>query len=111
MILTFFDKTEPPRPEIDVKWDSKTHLWNTIFVFLSRLTETALKLVKSANKSKKCFFFLFDMGIMKFDAESESVEKSEQKSPQHSYRQKTILHTVISQKLNFSVTFSLITFF
>jgi hypothetical protein len=51
------------------------------------------------------------MGIMKFDAESESVEKSEQKSPQNSYRPKTILHTVISQKLNFSVTFSLITFF
>jgi serine/threonine protein kinase len=25
-ILTFFGKTEPPRPEMDVKWDSKTYL-------------------------------------------------------------------------------------
>ncbi len=24
--LTFFDKMKPPKPEIDVKWDSKTHL-------------------------------------------------------------------------------------
>ncbi len=48
---------------------------------------------------------------MKFDAESESVEKSEQKSPPKSCRPKTILHTVISQKLIFSVTFFVDNFF
>jgi hypothetical protein len=24
--FVFFDKMEPPRPEIDLKWDSRTHL-------------------------------------------------------------------------------------
>jgi len=29
----FFYKMELPRPEIDVKWDSRTHLLNTFFGF------------------------------------------------------------------------------
>jgi hypothetical protein len=33
--MDLFDKMEPPRPEMDVKGNSKTYLKNTFFVILS----------------------------------------------------------------------------
>ncbi len=55
-ILTFFDKMDPPRPEIDVKWVLR-HNYRTHFSFFEPLHPIfALKLAKvliEANRSKK----------------------------------------------------------
>jgi hypothetical protein len=53
------------------------------------------------------------MGIKKskIDAEFASVEKNPKKNHTKSYRPKTFAHSNKSQKLHFSVPFSLITFF
>jgi hypothetical protein len=45
---------KPPRPEMDVKWYSKTHLYNTFFVFFRPFRpRLALKFAKRANISNK----------------------------------------------------------
>jgi hypothetical protein len=53
------------------------------------------------------------MGIIKckFDAEFDSVAKWAKNHPEKSYRQTTVALNNKSQKLHFSVTFSLKTFF
>ncbi len=63
-ILTFFEKMEPSRLEVDVKWDSRAHLCNTFFVFfVPCLSILAFKLEKFANINKNNLFF--SMGIIK----------------------------------------------
>ncbi len=60
--FNFFDKIEPPRPKIDVKWTHKIR-----FSFLEPFRPNlALKLAKIAIISKRIFFHQkFDMGSIK----------------------------------------------
>jgi hypothetical protein len=53
---TFLEKIEPPRPEIDVKWDSTTHVGKTFCVFTAVLSANGFKVANSANKSKTKFW-------------------------------------------------------
>jgi hypothetical protein len=55
---------EPPSPEVDVKWDSKTHLCNKFLFFEPFRLRLALKYAKSANIIN-VFVQKFDMGIIK----------------------------------------------
>jgi hypothetical protein len=81
----FFVKMEPPRPEIDVKWDG---FQDTSIRFVFRFVESfrlilALKLEKNYNIIKKCCFknSIWVLYKAKFDAEFESIENSARKSP------------------------------
>jgi hypothetical protein len=57
---------EPPRPEMNVKWDSKTHFKTRFSFFSAFRPRLALKLAKSAlYREKKSFLEKFDMGIRK----------------------------------------------
>jgi len=72
-ILTF-DKMDPPTPEMDVKWNSKLHLYK-IRSFLRRFLHFG-NLAKSANMSQK---FSFKKSIRalqnaKFYADFEFIE-------------------------------------
>jgi hypothetical protein len=62
-ILTFLAKWS--LPEIDLKWDSKTHLYDFSFFEPFSLI-LALELAKNAYRSKNIFFLQkFDMGFIK----------------------------------------------
>ncbi len=55
---TYFDKMEPFKPEIVVKWDSRTHLENKFFVFVEPFHSILdLKFARSANISQNFVFF------------------------------------------------------
>jgi hypothetical protein len=41
--FSIFDQIESPRPEMDVKWNSKTHLQHKFFVFSAFLSEGGFK--------------------------------------------------------------------
>jgi hypothetical protein len=78
----FFDKMEPPRPEIDIKWEK----------IVSEKFHMGIIKCKI-----QCWFRI--------------RWKSAKKFTQKSYRRKTFAHSNKSKKLHFSVTFLLITFF
>ncbi len=57
---------EPPEidPETDVKWDSKTHITKTFFVFGAVLSDFGCKVSKKCNISKK-ISQQFERGLIK----------------------------------------------
>ncbi len=85
--MTFFEKLEPPRPEMDVKWDSRTHLQNKFFLFLAASSAFGFKISKSANRNKKIGFLKIRCGY----------QKNAKNSPEEVIGQK-LLHTVIKSK-------------
>ncbi len=79
----FFGEMEPPRPEIDVKWDSQTH-------FFSRFAR-----------------FWQKVRMQKKDHKTQNLMSS---PPKKSCRPKTLVHCKKVKKFHFSVAFSLINF-
>ncbi len=96
-----FDKMEPSRPEIDVKWDS--NFQNSFFFIWASHPILALKLAKSVNISKKKFLLLFDSGIIKRKIYCwvPIHWKKVKKSPKKSSMPKTFAFNIKSQKTLF----------
>ncbi len=103
-IWPFFDKVEPLRPEMDVKWNSKTQIKSVFrfsfsfrFPFRPRL---ALKLLR-AKISKICFMHKFDMGVIKCKIRCRvriRCKNKYQKVTQESYKVKDICTQEYKQK-------------
>ena len=92
MILTFFEKVENTKAEMDAKFNSKTCLEKAFLPILRPCMRVKLQNFKKVIKRGQNFLFLKNqVGVSKnaeFYAEFKSVEKVTKKFTQKSYGQK-----------------------